>query len=66
MWRWSLALSGPDDHLPNDGGFANRGFLDASGVISSALMVVGVVALSFVRPMAFSRYFVLLLPALIP
>ena len=39
---------------------------DASGVMPSALMVVGVVALSFVKPMAFSRYFVVLLPAWIP
>ena len=29
-------------------------------------MVVGVVGLSFAKPMAFSRYFVVLLPALIP
>ena len=39
---------------------------DASALIPSALMVLGVVALSFVKPMAFSRYFVVLLPALIP
>ena len=32
-----MALSGSDDHLPNDGGFAYGGLLDASGVISSAL-----------------------------
>lgn len=39
---------------------------DASALIPLALMVLGVVALSFVKPMAFSRYFVVLLPALIP
>jgi len=64
--RWGLARSSSDDHAPSAGGFAGRGLLDASGVIPSALMVVGVVALSFVKPMAFSRYFVVLLPALIP
>ena len=51
--------------MPNDDGFANRGLLEASGVISCALMVVGVVALSFVRAKAFSHYFMLLLSALI-
>ena len=35
-------------------------------MIPSALTVVGVVALSFLKPMVFSRYFVVLLPALIP
>ena len=32
----------------------------------SLLMVVGVVAVSFLKPMAFSRYFVVLLPAVVP
>jgi hypothetical protein len=40
--------------------------LDRSGVIPSALMVVGVVAISFFKPLAFSRYFVVLMPALVP
>ena len=40
--------------------------LDRSGLIPSLLMVVGVVAVSFVKPMAFSRYFVILLPAVVP
>ena len=40
--------------------------LDQSGLIPSLLMVVGVVAVSFVKPMAFSRYFVVLLPAVVP
>ncbi len=39
---------------------------DSSGLIASALMVLGVVLLSFVKPLAFSRYFVVLLPALLP
>jgi len=61
--RWSFARTGSDDHAPYAGGIAGSGLLDASGVISSGLMVV---ALSFVKPMALSRYFVVLLPALIP
>ena len=40
--------------------------LDRSGLMPSLLMVVGVVAVSFLKPMAFSRYFVVLLPALVP
>ena len=40
--------------------------LDRSGVISSLLMVVGVVAVSFVKPIAFSRYFIVLVPAVVP
>ena len=40
--------------------------LDRSGLIPSLLMVLGVVVVSFVKPMAFSRYFVVLLPALVP
>ena len=30
------------------------------------MLVVGVVVVSFVKPMAFSRYFVVLLPAVVP
>ena len=40
--------------------------LDRTGVIPSALMVVGVVLISFFKPLAFSRYFVVLIPALLP
>ena len=40
--------------------------LDRSGLIPSLLMVLGVVAVSFLKPMAFSRYFVVLLPAVVP
>ena len=40
--------------------------LGQSGLIPSLLMVVGVVAVSFLKPMAFSRYFVVLLPAVLP
>ena len=40
--------------------------LDRSALIPSLLMVVGVVVVSFVKPMAFSRYFVVLVPAVVP
>ena len=40
--------------------------LDRSGLIASCLMVLAVVLVSFVKPLAFSRYFVVLLPALVP
>ena len=46
--------------------WGNRELLDRSAVIPSALMVVGVVAVSFIKPLAFSRYFVVLLPAVLP
>ena len=54
-WGGLLCLSWPQTTL-----------LDRSGLMPSLLMVVGVVALSFLKPMAFSRYFVVLLPALVP
>ena len=40
--------------------------LDRSVLIPSQLMVVGGVVVSFVKPMAFSRYFVVLVPAVLP
>ena len=40
--------------------------LDRSALMPSLLMVVGVVVVSFVKPMAFSRYFVVLVPAVVP
>ena len=42
------------------------GVLDRSGLTPSLLMVVGVVLVSFVKPIAFSRYFVVLVPAVLP
>ena len=41
----------------------DRALLDRSGLIPSALMVLAVVGVSFLKPLAFSRYFVVLLPA---
>ena len=40
--------------------------LDQSGLMPSLLMVVGVVVVSFVKPIAFSRYFIVLVPAVVP
>ena len=40
--------------------------LDRSGLMPSLVMVVGVVVVSFIKPIAFSRYFVVLVPALVP
>ncbi len=39
---------------------------DQSGLIPSALMVIFVVVISYLKPLAFSRYFVVLVPAVIP
>ena len=44
----------------------NSTLLDQSGLMPSLLMVLGVVVVSFFKPMAFSRYFVVLLPAVVP
>ena len=44
----------------------DRDLLDRSGLIPSLLMVLAVVMVSLIKPMAFSRYFVVLLPAVVP
>ena len=62
--RWGLRQR--DDSAASRLGVFGLQLADASALIPSALMVLGVVALSFVKPMAFSRYFVMLLPAFIP
>ena len=54
-WGGMAALRWPD-----------RDMLDFSGLIPSGFMVVAVVLVSFIKPLAFSRYFVVLLPALVP
>lgn len=59
--RWGLAAA-DEAQQPIPRGW----LLDWSGVIPSALMVIGVVAVSFVKPLAFSRYFVVLVPAFLP
>ena len=48
------------------GAWSEMGLLDRSGLMPSLLMVLGVVLVSFVKPLAFSRYFVVLLPSLVP
>ena len=48
------------------GAWSEARLLDRSGLMPSLLMVLGVVLISFVKPLAFSRYFVVLLPALVP
>ena len=45
--------------------WGDRRLLDRSGLIPSVLMVLVVVTVSFVKPLAFSRYFVVLLPAVV-
>ena len=40
--------------------------LDRSALLPSAVMVLAVVVVSFVKPLAFSRYFVVLLPSVLP
>ena len=50
----------------NPPGALSPGLGDRTGLIPSAWMVVAVVVVSFLKPLAFSRYFVVLLPALLP
>ena len=54
-WGGMAALRWPD-----------RDMLDLSGLIPSGIMVVAVVLVSFIKPLAFSRYFVVVVPALVP
>ncbi|MEC8215258.1 MAG: hypothetical protein VX069_09335 [Cyanobacteriota bacterium] len=46
--------------------WSHPGLLDRSGLIPSAVMTGAVVLVSFFKPLAFSRYFVVVLPALLP
>ena len=61
--RWGFRVVAEDFKRKSLNYFA---LMDDCGLTASALMVVGLVAISFVKPMAFSRYFVVLLPAIIP
>ena len=63
LHRWGFQNADPDFKNQSLNRFA---LMDDSGLTASALMVVGLVAISFVKPMAFSRYFVVLLPSVIP
>ena len=40
--------------------------LDKSGLIPTVLMVIGVIIFSLIKPIAFSRYFIVILPAVVP
>ncbi len=46
--------------------WGNRRLLDGSAVGPAALMVVAVLVVSLVKPLAFSRYFVVVLPSVVP
>ena len=58
---WMLRRWGGLEPVP----WGDMRLLDRSGLVPSALMVLVVVTVSFVKPLAFSRYFVVLLPALV-
>lgn len=45
---------------------SSRALADHTGLLPSLAMVIAVVVISYWKPMAFSRYFVVVLPALIP
>ena len=61
--RWGLRSWGCEEPKK---ALMSRSLLDRTGVIPSLVMLVAVVVVSFLKPMAFSRYFVVLLPALLP
>lgn len=58
--RWGVAHDGAGQR------WQQPALADRSGLTPSLLMVLAVVLVSFWKPLAFSRYFVVLLPALIP
>jgi hypothetical protein len=60
--RAGLQASPPDRKHPAQ----SPALADLTGLTPSWLMACGVVVISFWKPLAFSRYFVVLLPALIP
>jgi len=66
MLLWALKCWGLTAKVGDQEPIPRGLLLDWSGVIPSALMVIGVVTVSFVKPLAFSRYFVVLVPAFLP
>jgi mannosyltransferase len=66
--RWGLRNGPINDSVGVDRQLSGSAItlLDLSGVIPAGLMVLAVVMISFLKPMAFSRYFVVCLPALVP
>ena len=59
---WGLQRWGGMQPLP----WRQNRLLDRSALLPSAVMVLAVVVVSFVKPLAFSRYFVVLLPSVLP
>ena len=66
IFFWVLKRWGCQSACRDEEFFPKQALLDWSGVIPSTLMVIGVVAVSFVKPLAFSRYFIVLVPAFLP
>ena len=62
--RWGLRATTPETSTGDEPAVIQ--LRDGSGLMPSVWMVVGVVVVSYVKPLAFSRYFVVLLPALLP
>jgi hypothetical protein len=63
-WAWRRLCRRPGGETP-PGPAPPVGWLDAGGVQPAVLMLLGVVGVSFFKPLAFARYFVVLLPALV-
>ena len=59
---WGLRRWGGMQPLP----WRQNRLLDRSALLPSAVMVLAVVLVSFLKPLAFSRYFVVLLPSVLP
>ena len=59
MLIWGLQRWGGMQPLP----WRQNRLLDRSALLPSAVMVLAVVVVSYVKPLAFSRYFVVLLPS---
>jgi uncharacterized membrane protein len=62
FWAWRRLCRRPGGEPPPA---PPDGWLDAGGVQPAVLMLLGVVGVSFLKPLAFARYFVVLLPALV-
>ena len=63
--HWCSAPSSAPTNVPRRK-LSSCALADHSGLLPSLVMVFAVVGISYWKPMAFSRYFVVVLPALIP